>query len=211
MLIALLHRIVAHSWVYDLVQRALGAEQFREAVASRIPELSLPGQVVVDLGGGTGLYRGLWSSEGRYACLDVDPEKLRQFRRNHPRDGALLGDAGRIPLADRSVDLVFCCAVTHHIAPAELPALLAEVSRVLRKTGRFVLVDAVWQPRRLRGRLLWRFDRGSFPRTPAQLHEAVSAHMEILRWESMTIHHEYAFCVATPARRQGSIPSPNNC
>lgn len=56
----------------------------------------------------------------------------------------LIGDAERIPLADRSVDVLLARGVLHHVQ--DLNAVLHEAYRVLTPGGRFVILDAVPMP-----------------------------------------------------------------
>jgi SAM-dependent methyltransferase len=48
-------------------------------------------------------------------------------------DGAACADARRLPFAGASVDVVICSQVLHHFEDAEIPIVLAELSRVARK------------------------------------------------------------------------------
>ena len=48
-------------------------------------------------------------------------------------DGAVCADARRLPFADASVDVVICSQVLHHFEDAEIPIVLAELSRVARR------------------------------------------------------------------------------
>jgi SAM-dependent methyltransferase len=47
-------------------------------------------------------------------------------------DGVVCADARRLPFADASVDVVICSQVLHHFEDAEIPIVLAELSRVAR-------------------------------------------------------------------------------
>ncbi len=49
-----------------------------------------------------------------------------------PRPELLQGDALRIPLPDRSMDVVSCCLFLHHLAPDQAAVFLAEAARVAR-------------------------------------------------------------------------------
>lgn len=53
-------------------------------------------------------------------------------------DASVCADARRLPFADASVDLVICSQVLHHFEDAEIPIVLAELSRVAR---RYVIVS----------------------------------------------------------------------
>ena len=48
-------------------------------------------------------------------------------------DGSACADARRLPFADASVDIVICSQVLHHFEDAELPVVIAELSRVARR------------------------------------------------------------------------------
>jgi 2-polyprenyl-3-methyl-5-hydroxy-6-metoxy-1,4-benzoquinol methylase len=48
-------------------------------------------------------------------------------------DGGVCGDVRRLPLADRSVDVVTCSQLLHHFEDAEIPVILRELDRVARE------------------------------------------------------------------------------
>ena len=62
--------------------------------------------------------------------VDLAPELARAARGR--MDGALCGDAFRLPFADRSVDVVTCSQLLHHFPDAEVRTLLVELDRVAR-------------------------------------------------------------------------------
>jgi SAM-dependent methyltransferase len=196
MLTGILHRLASQPRVYDALQGFFGSAEMNRRLAVRLAELPRARQVL-DIGGGTGLPSELWPSGTTYVCLDNDLLKLNRFRSTHPHGVALLADATRLPFASRSLDLVVCKAVSHHLDDSLFSTLLAESARVLRPDAHLVFVDAVWDPARWRGRLLWRYDRGSFPRSEATLREAVSAQFAIARWDAFAMHHRYVMCVGS--------------
>ncbi|MBA3530439.1 MAG: class I SAM-dependent methyltransferase [Ardenticatenales bacterium] len=189
-----LHRLVAHPWVYDQVQIAAGARTTTQHLAAQVALLS-GASLVLDVGGGTGLYRGLWPESCAYLATDLDIEKLVGFRAKYPNDPALLADASALPLAAGSVDVVLCTFVSHHLPDSVLAAFLAESRRVLRRGGVFLFMDALWVPSRWPGRLLWRFDRGSFPRTATMLTEVIAEHYTLRHQERFAVWHEYMLLV----------------
>jgi ubiquinone/menaquinone biosynthesis C-methylase UbiE len=197
MLTGLLHRIVARPRVYDACQFAAGATYLRRRLARAIAPLR-GARVVIDIGGGTGGSRELWDTGTRYVCLDLDPVKLSGYLAKNPGGLALQADATELPLADRSVDAVVCTLVTHHLTDAQLDRMLGEATRVLRSDGRLVLMDAVWAPRRWAGRLLWRYDRGSFPRREDVIRGAIASHFDVAAWERLAVWHRYVLAVGRP-------------
>jgi ubiquinone/menaquinone biosynthesis C-methylase UbiE len=118
--------------------RSIAREATRLVVA-RIPAAR---PTILDVGCGSGdigqavarrLRRG--GRAPRLICADLHPPVLAAARR-------LLGTAGdcaylcadglRLPLPDRSVDLVLCSATLHHFSPGGAVPLLAELGRVAR-------------------------------------------------------------------------------
>jgi len=151
---------------------------------------------VLDVGGGTGLYRRLFSPSTRYLWLDIDPKKLVRLRRAHPDAYAVLGDATRLCFTDRSVDLGLCVALSHHLSERQLPCLFRELARVV--CDRLVFLDAVECGSSWISRLLWWLDDGAFPRRAEVLLAAIGAHFAIEHVEEYRVYHRYVLCIAHP-------------
>jgi len=92
-------------------------------------------------------------------------------------------------------------AVSHHLDDALLTETLLEIRRVLRPYGRFIFLDAVWNPRHLVGRLIWKYDRGAFPRPLAEINQRLLAGFTPLQRERYTGVHEYCIWIGTPRER----------
>jgi ubiquinone/menaquinone biosynthesis C-methylase UbiE len=193
MLTGLLHRLVAMPWIYDSVQTLVGAKKVRSRLAMQVKKISAP-KMVLDIGGGTGLVGELYDRNTKYVCLDIDPVKLRGFLAKNPGGIGLLADAGKLPLADGSVDMVVCTNVTHHLQDELLDRMFAETARVLTAHGKFVLSDALWAPERKVGKFIWSVDRGSFPRPEQTLKSAIEKHLTISEWDQFAVWHEYFVC-----------------
>ncbi len=200
MLTRLAHRIVAHPRVYDAVQTVLGARRTARILAAELRSVTRA-PFVLDLGGGTGTYRAQWSPSGAFICLDLDPLKLQGYRGKYPDDLLIQGDATCLPLGAGSVDVAFCSAVSHHIPDGQITALFGEAARVLRVGGHLVFLDALWEPAWLPGRLLWKYDRGSFPRGRETLKALISGHFGIVRWREFRTFHAYILCVGVKEER----------
>ena len=193
---SLLHRIVAIPQIYNAAQFVAGARLVQKRLKQSTATLKNAHRVL-DLGGGTGLHRELWSRESAYICLDSDPQKLQGFRARHEDGLAILGDATRVPMRDNTLDVVICTSVSHHIPDELFQQFVSEAMRVLKNDGHFVFLDAVWQPRRPVARLLWKYDRGSFPRSSKALRKVLSQHGTVIRAERFAVLHEYLLCVVT--------------
>jgi ubiquinone/menaquinone biosynthesis C-methylase UbiE len=190
MLLELAHRIASHPWVYDKIQRAAGVSR----VYAKLAPLLLSGsenQLVLDIGGGTGTLKNHCSPSHRYVCLDIEWKKLQGFRGKFPKGLGIWGDAANLPISSGSVDTVICMFVAHHLDDELLPRVLSEVERTLRAGGRVILLDPVMDMRRIAGRILWKLDRGSFPRTPAILKSVLEQRFALVHWDQFAVWHGY--------------------
>ncbi len=98
-----------------------------------------PGRTFLDLGSGAGhVAASVRACGSRTIALDVDAPVLASARERFPGGDALAADAARLPLADGSVDAIFCFSVLQY---ADRPAAIAEMRRVLRAGGRIVVVE----------------------------------------------------------------------
>jgi ubiquinone/menaquinone biosynthesis C-methylase UbiE len=190
----LLHELASYPWVYDRIQKLAGVRQVYARV-SRQMSADGAGSYVLDVGGGTGAMRQLWPADCRYVCLDIEMPKLQGFRGKVAGGLALQTDATRMPIASRSANSVVCMAVAHHLTDAMLADVLSESVRVLKPGGRMFFLDAVFARRRMLGRMIWRLDRGSYPRTAEALRSAFGQRLKIAHWEQFAVHHEYVFGV----------------
>ena len=130
---------------YDLVHRLSGLGRVH-AEMIRMADLR-PGQQVLDIGCGTGnllLALGRERSDVELVGLDPDARALARAARKAHRAGVAVrwrpGYAQELPYLDGSVDRVFSSLMLHHLQD-DKDALLAEVRRVLRPDGVFVLAD----------------------------------------------------------------------
>jgi SAM-dependent methyltransferase len=194
--LSLFRRVVSDPRIYDAVQRLCGLEHTRQRLRPLLAETAR--SLVLDVGAGTGLVMPLLPPSARYIWLDNDPDKLRGALSAAERLRGMLGDATRLGLRDRSVDVAICFAMSHHLTDAELEAMLAELARVIRE--RLVFLDAVVVPRSPRSRLLWALDRGRHPRTLPTLRTAIERHFAIRTLEQYAVYHRYLLCTAAPRR-----------
>jgi ubiquinone/menaquinone biosynthesis C-methylase UbiE len=110
----------------------LGVE--RAEMGALLPEPR--GLEVLDLGAGKGHYAGWAAARGarRAVALDCTPEMLAAGARP-----AVVADAGRLPFADGSFDLVVAALLLSFVP--ELGTVLAEAARVLRPGGCLLVSD----------------------------------------------------------------------
>lgn len=132
------------------LQRSQGKLEFvrtQEIIRERIPS---PPAVIWDIGGGPGIY-SCWLARLGYEVhlLDAVPLHVEQAKTasasqpDHPVASIHLGDARRIPAADRSADVALLFGPLYHLIDrADRLAALAEAGRIL-KPGAMLFCAAV--------------------------------------------------------------------
>lgn len=114
----------------------------RDGLFARIQPMTVAAKVVVDLGCATGTASKLLAKRFRGARIigvDQSPAMLRQAAAKKSwfaKCSFVEADAAQIPLDDHSVDVVFSNQLLPWID--DVPAVFAEVNRILRKDGLFV-------------------------------------------------------------------------
>jgi SAM-dependent methyltransferase len=189
------HRVASHPAVYDAIQRTVGTPRTRELLQHHLAPAD--GMTVLDVGAGTGRFRDTLPARAKYIWLDNDPQKLAGFKTRRPDDETILADATKIPLGDKSVDYAFCVAVAHHLREDAFARLVSELARVVR--GRVLFVDALREQAAI-VKLVWGFDRGTYPRSADELLSALDEAFQVEEVERYAKLHRYLFCAARPRR-----------
>lgn len=196
---SLLHQIVAIPAIYNLSQHVAGTTSGHRRIQKLLSSIPLEDRVIVDIGGGTALMRGLFPARCRYLCLDNDPQKLEGIRsKPDAAIESLLGDATAIPLDSKSVDFAILSCVSHHLTNQQLEATLAEINRILKPGGHFLFYDALKNPQSKRASFLWSVDRGSMPRFAEDLHAMIQEKFVTEIEERWRIHHFYILQLNRP-------------
>jgi len=131
---------------YDLLNRLLTFrldQRWRRRAISRAA--IQPGEVVVDLGCGTGDLSDLAAARGaRVVAVDFAARMLAALRRRNVGATPLRADAAHVPLRDGSADVLLSAFALRNFVALE--PVLGEAARVLRPGGRIVLLE-VDEPR----------------------------------------------------------------
>jgi ubiquinone/menaquinone biosynthesis C-methylase UbiE len=101
------------------------------------------GMRVLDVGCGTGTILRMYRDAGcRVSGIDLSPAMVVAARQKlGPRAGICMGDGGQLPYPDNCFDLVSGWLTLHEMSPALRPAVLGEMVRVTKDTGRILIVD----------------------------------------------------------------------
>lgn len=115
--------------------------QLDRSVLDDALDLLPPSAVVLDLGCGPAQVASYVRAHGRRAVgVDLSPEMLDVARRHHPDMPLLNGDVLRLPVRDGAVEAAVAWFSLHNLPRSLLGHALAEIRRVLRKDGVFVMV-----------------------------------------------------------------------
>jgi len=141
---------------------------------------------VLDLGGGTGDFASpLRDDETTVITLDTDMGILKNRVEGVQ---AILGDATKLPFKDSSIGAVTARAILHHF-PEGIEGCLAEVERVLERSGLFLVQEPI--AKNCFANLARRFfsterhEAGERPLDPSYLEMAFSGVFDI-KWKE---HH----------------------
>ena len=190
-----LQAIMSVPVMYDGMQRFFGVNK-KKRILRKLLAFDGRREIVVDVGGGTGLYKDLWPAHFTYVCLDADPEKLRGYTDKYPQGQKICSDAGQLGLRSSSVDSVFCSSMSHHIQEELLEKVIQEMARVIKPGGLLVFIDAVWIPERRLNRFLWSLDRGEHPHTAQVLEKLIGKYSQIETFEKFSIYYDYVLFIA---------------
>lgn len=191
MLVDLAQRAASIGWVYDLSQTLAGVHLIHRRLQRDLATICKAPDLILDIGGGTGKLEGLAPLGCRYYCLDLEMPKLQRYARVSKFPRPILADAAQMPIPTGSVDLVTWIFIAHHLNDQMMAAALAESERVLKDGGRILFLDPVFSSRRLPGRMLWRMDRGSHPRSEEILRSFLNSRFQMEQWDRFAIYHRY--------------------
>src|SRR3989338_317599 len=189
MIKTILQKIMALPVMYDWMQNFFGLQKKKRILREIVPFDK--GAVVLDVGGGTGLYRDFWPAGYKYICLDFDLVKLSGFKRKNPNGDAVCADAAELSLKSDSVNYVFCSSLSHHIPEDSLEKMISEMFRVMKSGGRLIFMDGVLISESRFNRFFWSLDRGEHPHTYSVLEKLIGRYFTVEASRKFSIYYDY--------------------
>ena len=134
-----------YQWLYDSISRlaalSVGGEKRFRNLAWQGLDLTTD-MNILDLCCGSGQSTQFLVQYSQHVTgLDISPLSLGRAARNVPQADYLEGLAEEIPCNDNQFDLVHTSAALHEMTPEQREQILAQVYRVLKPGGFFVLID----------------------------------------------------------------------
>ena len=103
---------------------------------------------IVDLGCGNGRLLLSMPEKVKYLGIDNNDKLLELAKKTHPKNEFIVGNQLKIPVEDKTADVLMNIRSFHHIPSKKLREIaLGEMKRVLKKDG--ILIISVWN--------LWQF------------------------------------------------------
>lgn len=135
----------------------------RRTIRAQLPAQA--GRRVLDVACGPGAFSELFPSED-YVGVDLNERYIRYARRHYPGTFEIM-DARKLDFGEDSFDDVLVYGLLHHLSDADARAVLGGISRVLKPTGRVLIIEDIPTESRLNliGHLLHRIENGHFIRT----------------------------------------------
>lgn len=133
----------SYAWsakLYDII-----VEPFVKKLRSVGDELFFPekGMTLLDIGCGTGTHLEIYRKAGcKVFGIDLSPAMVEICKSKlHGRGEIHLGDAANLPFPDEAFDFVLSSISIHEMPAVVRSAVMKEAKRVLKMSGRFLIID----------------------------------------------------------------------
>ncbi len=175
-------RLGANPMEHPLVYLALQAPFADKKLAPLLAHGELAGvQRVLDLGCGPGTNTHHFDGAD-YLGVDISERSINYARRRHQRD-FLVADITKGFEVEKGFDFILVNSLLHHIDTAATRRILSHLGTLLSDEGHVHILELVSPAAPSIPRLLARWDRGDFPRPPAEWQELFEEHFEPVIFE----------------------------
>ena len=165
MLHFLIEKLSNHPGLFLLCRGVFEANfrAIRRTIREQLP--AQPGRRILDVACGPGAFSELFQAEG-YVGVDMNERYIRYARRHYPGTFQIM-DARKLDFDNDAFDDVLVYGLLHHLNDADARAVLEGISRVLKRSGRVLIIEDIPTESRLNliGHLLHRIENGHFIRT----------------------------------------------
>lgn len=136
-------------------------------------------QTVLDLACGTGNIADSFDSVN-YIGVDINDDYIR-FAKERYKKEFLVSDVRQLCFTSESFDWVVAVGLFHHLSDADTLSTIRGVSRILRRDGQMVIIDAVFPVSRFNipAEILRRLDRGEYIRSIDQYRALFNQHFRV--------------------------------
>lgn len=131
---------VITSYYNDEIWQVSSNRKRQAWIMQLIYELCNGADTVLDLGCGDGVHLPVFAGCTKVQIgVDRSIVALSQARERIPKAWLeLIGDDERLPFAENTVDIVWCCDTLEHVVDTQ--TVLSEVRRVLKPAGKFIAI-----------------------------------------------------------------------
>jgi ubiquinone/menaquinone biosynthesis C-methylase UbiE len=112
-----------------------------KAVIEFVESIPLKGKVLLDVGSSIGLIEHKLQAKGLKKIIGIEPSKdaVKFAKKRLKKVEFYVSNASDLKVKDKSIDIVTMLDVIEHVPANSEPEALKEVSRVLKKGGKFLL------------------------------------------------------------------------
>lgn len=195
--------IFSHPAIYNLAQRAVGAERARrQLVRDYFP--AMQGKSMLDIGCGTAEILRHLPEDMRYAGFDASVEYIAEARRAFGHRGEFRAElVSRATLHDmEKFDVVLAFGLLHHLDDDDAASLFRLAAQALDPDGVLITMDPVFAPaQHPMARWLIGRDRGRSVRTPEGYHALARSSFPLvnyhLRHDMLNIPYSHSIMQCT--------------
>lgn len=139
--------ILSKAAVYDAVQNLLGAKRSRQRLVEEYIR-PVPGDVVLDVGCGTGAILDSMPDDIQYVGIDLSPRYIASAEERYGHRATFrCMDVAHLSASDLPpANIAVAIGLLHHLGDDEASMLLIEISRCLVERGRLVTIDPCFEP-----------------------------------------------------------------
>jgi len=141
----------------------------------------MPGIKILDAPCGTGALYNICMPCSYYG-LDIDEDRVADCVQHFPEGFFCVANASKTNFPDAFFDIILAAGLFHHVDDKLAHKILEEFSRVLKSSGKIIIVDAIW-PRNIFNIVGWigrKMDQGDFVRHPKEYFDIFNKHFEII-------------------------------